>query len=405
MSTLTDAITRQVSEQVKKAVEAASLARPLPHFEHMPTGSASPPVDTILQHPPVVARGYKKTLIAVETSNLGRKTTVVPLGLMPTITIAQVMDAQRGHPMLQCLMRHTLDEPLGSKSKSKPHAPREESPSGNALLSAVRTHPYRSKGSPHAEETASYDLGAHTIVECRELRKALHELANKGQTDRFLKRDPWFLRKDREPDPRRPFQRCGPLIFIPVTRRRDELHLFGVPAFSLGPLALLYVANVGRKTLRRKSMLSIRPLRWHNSSTLAAFLTPAAASALALASVASALEGASLSLPCRSFISTSQASFSSLSFFQQRFPRGGQVPGLGQVLNQLEFGGRIGCQKVLAVCSGTSWRFPSGLRNRSSSLRGIGDFLVTESLASSRSVSGLQGGASPYSPSPYQGLG
>jgi len=42
MSTMTDTTTRQVSEQVKKAVEAASLVMPLPRFEHMPIGGCEP---------------------------------------------------------------------------------------------------------------------------------------------------------------------------------------------------------------------------------------------------------------------------------------------------------------------------------------------------------------------------
>ncbi|KAJ8432713.1 LOW QUALITY PROTEIN: hypothetical protein Cgig2_001931 [Carnegiea gigantea] len=166
MSTMTDAIMQQVLEQLKKVVEAASLAR-LFHVSSMyPLEDASPPTQSC-NIPPVTAKGYKKTLMAMETNDLGRVTTVVPLGLMPAITIAQVTDAQRGQPLLQRLIRHTFDEPLGSKSKSKPRAPREEPPSGNALLSAVRTvsalgvpSGRAHKGSPHAEETASHDLSA-----------------------------------------------------------------------------------------------------------------------------------------------------------------------------------------------------------------------------------------------------
>ncbi|KAJ8442133.1 hypothetical protein Cgig2_011323 [Carnegiea gigantea] len=39
----------------------------------------------------------------------------------------------------------------------------------------------------------------HTTTECRELKKALHELADKGQIDRFFKRGPWFLQQEQEP--------------------------------------------------------------------------------------------------------------------------------------------------------------------------------------------------------------
>lgn len=46
MSTMTDTIMQQVSEQVKKALEAASYARPLPRFDYMPSTAASPPIGT-----------------------------------------------------------------------------------------------------------------------------------------------------------------------------------------------------------------------------------------------------------------------------------------------------------------------------------------------------------------------
>ncbi|KAJ8419878.1 LOW QUALITY PROTEIN: hypothetical protein Cgig2_007494 [Carnegiea gigantea] len=41
----------------------------------------------------------------------------------------------------------------------------------------------------------------HTTTECRELKKALHELADKGQINRFLKRGPRFLRQEQTPTP------------------------------------------------------------------------------------------------------------------------------------------------------------------------------------------------------------
>ncbi|KAJ8438965.1 hypothetical protein Cgig2_018876 [Carnegiea gigantea] len=39
----------------------------------------------------------------------------------------------------------------------------------------------------------------HTTTKCQELKKVLHELADKGQIDRFLKRGPRFLRWEQEP--------------------------------------------------------------------------------------------------------------------------------------------------------------------------------------------------------------
>ncbi|KAJ8425256.1 hypothetical protein Cgig2_015863 [Carnegiea gigantea] len=51
-------------------------------------------------------------------------------------------------------------------------------------------------------------------------------------------------------------KRCGCLIFIPLTGGWDELHFFGVPAFSLSPLAFLHIADVGLE-----GPMSSRPCR------------------------------------------------------------------------------------------------------------------------------------------------
>ncbi|KAJ8430519.1 hypothetical protein Cgig2_012918 [Carnegiea gigantea] len=44
-----------------------------------------------------------------------------------------------------------------------------------------------------------HEQSGHTTTECRELKKALHELADKGQIDRFLKRGSRFLRREQGP--------------------------------------------------------------------------------------------------------------------------------------------------------------------------------------------------------------
>ncbi|KAJ8426716.1 hypothetical protein Cgig2_004215 [Carnegiea gigantea] len=72
----------------------------------------------------------------------------------------------------------------GLSSKSIPQSLEGKSREGDALLSAT---------------WKCTQQNGHTTVECRELRKALHELANKGQIDYFLKRGPQFLHKEREP--------------------------------------------------------------------------------------------------------------------------------------------------------------------------------------------------------------
>jgi len=42
MSTMTNTINRQVSEQVRRAMEAANSSRPLPHFDYVPTNGGEP---------------------------------------------------------------------------------------------------------------------------------------------------------------------------------------------------------------------------------------------------------------------------------------------------------------------------------------------------------------------------
>ncbi|KAJ8446294.1 hypothetical protein Cgig2_005825 [Carnegiea gigantea] len=48
-------------------------------------------------------------------------------------------------------------------------------------------------------ENIMSSISRHTIAECRELRNTLHELADKGQINRFLKKGPRFLQKEHEP--------------------------------------------------------------------------------------------------------------------------------------------------------------------------------------------------------------
>ena len=49
-----------------------------------------------------------------------------------------------------------------------------------------------------------HEQSGHTTTECRELKKALHELADKGQIDRFLRKGPRLLRKEPNPESSQP---------------------------------------------------------------------------------------------------------------------------------------------------------------------------------------------------------
>ncbi|KAJ8444096.1 hypothetical protein Cgig2_025097 [Carnegiea gigantea] len=111
---MTDAITRQV----RRAIEAANSARPLPHFDHILTHRGEP------SH-------WPERILSPHYTERGQK-------------ISQL--DRRGHPHTGQLGRRAAIGPSGRPT--------------------------------------------HTTTKCRELKKGLHELADKGQIDRFLKRGP-----------------------------------------------------------------------------------------------------------------------------------------------------------------------------------------------------------------------
>ncbi|KAJ8421066.1 hypothetical protein Cgig2_006337 [Carnegiea gigantea] len=128
MTTMTDAITRQVSKQVKRTMEAANSVRPLPLLiTYLPT-EVSPPTGQSGYHLPVTQSGSEKYLDRTEASR-------------------------------------------------------------------------------------------HTTTECRELKKALHELVDKGQIDRFLKRGPWFIQREQEPAQPQPWDgECSTEVVAIIAR-------------------------------------------------------------------------------------------------------------------------------------------------------------------------------------------
>ena len=67
----------------------------------------------------------------------------------------------------------------------------------------VKGHPMLKKPQPMAPKPHSarkhyefHEQNGHTPVQCRELKKALHELVDKGQIDCFLKRGLKSFHKD-----------------------------------------------------------------------------------------------------------------------------------------------------------------------------------------------------------------
>ncbi|KAJ8424904.1 hypothetical protein Cgig2_007629 [Carnegiea gigantea] len=161
MSTMADAITRQVSEQVKRAMEAASSARPPPALEYplVHEGEPSHQLEGIPSPRPIecgreVSQSDQSGRLP--TGQLRRRTAMEPTSRPERgITTTSV----RGHSMLR-------------------------------RLTPMTTPPRQQNSRKHCE---FHEQSGHTTTECRELKKALYELANKGQIYRFLKRGPRLL--------------------------------------------------------------------------------------------------------------------------------------------------------------------------------------------------------------------
>ncbi|KAJ8421483.1 hypothetical protein Cgig2_014961 [Carnegiea gigantea] len=177
MSTMTVAIMQQVSKQVKKAVEAASSARPLLHFEYVPAMDCEPSC----KYDPVASPRHNE----------------------------RVQGASH------------VDEDRQSREENRDH-----SIGANAYPNCRPGHKRLAKSTPtstpartdlvSSERDPRMTTDSHIVL--TELRKALHELADKGQIDRFLKRGLWFLRKEREPARPKPRdEECSVEIVATIT--------------------------------------------------------------------------------------------------------------------------------------------------------------------------------------------
>ncbi|KAJ8432365.1 hypothetical protein Cgig2_014984 [Carnegiea gigantea] len=176
MTVMTDTIIRQVSEQVERAMEAANSARPLPHFDYVPTTGCEP---SHRQDRVSSPRQIERERETSRSNCSGRSHTKQ--------YYRHVTARSSGRPI--------PGETAKSTTTSTPYA----------------THSRRTAWLDEQEQTSkprgetSGRRRGHTTTECRNLKKALHKLADKGQIDRFLKRGSRFLRQEQEsaqPQPR-----------------------------------------------------------------------------------------------------------------------------------------------------------------------------------------------------------
>ncbi|KAJ8445626.1 hypothetical protein Cgig2_018567 [Carnegiea gigantea] len=168
---MTDAITRQVSKQVKRAMEAANSARPLPHFDYIPTPGAEPSHRSErIPSPRCTDPPYKE--------QLGRRTPARP----------------SGRPLQGATARSTIaSTPYATHSRRTAWLEEQKQTSRPRWENAKKYYEF-------------HEQSGHTTTGCRELKKALHELEDKGQIDRFLKRGPRFLRREQEPAQPQPWE-------------------------------------------------------------------------------------------------------------------------------------------------------------------------------------------------------
>ncbi|KAJ8426747.1 hypothetical protein Cgig2_003640 [Carnegiea gigantea] len=166
-----------VTDQVKKAMEVANFVRPIPTFDYVPTARCES------SHRHALARSHRLSDVSVGVNTaqahrptLGR-TAKSTTASTPYATYSQRIAWSNEH-----------------QQTSKP--PRE-------VLGRRRTPKHRSarERTSNVEETATYDHSTETTqcAKVLELRKTLHELAEKGQIDRFLKKGHRFLHKEHEP--------------------------------------------------------------------------------------------------------------------------------------------------------------------------------------------------------------
>ncbi|KAJ8430135.1 hypothetical protein Cgig2_011079 [Carnegiea gigantea] len=185
---MTSAIMQQVSEKVKKTVEATSSVRPLPRFEYVPTMGCKP---SHRCDPMVSPRRSERMQEAPHTSEYRRsreENSSHSIGANEHLT----HHSSHGHPAKSTT---ASTSPRGLKERS-PNDDGRQSIIPIVSVPEVPLGKARPAASSHAEKTASmtsapkpqnmrkyyefHEQNGHTIAECWELRKPLHELADKG---------------------------------------------------------------------------------------------------------------------------------------------------------------------------------------------------------------------------------
>ncbi|KAJ8419986.1 hypothetical protein Cgig2_025349 [Carnegiea gigantea] len=151
MSTIADTITRQFSEQVKRAMEVAGSAKPVHEDEPSCRPEGMPSLHPVERSCEVARSDRSDRLLDGRQGGVQRWT--------PSPDPHEGKLQSQGHPILR--------RPPPMMAPPRPQ---------------------------NAQKCCEFhDQNGHTMTEFRELKKALYELADKGQIDWFLKRGPRFL--------------------------------------------------------------------------------------------------------------------------------------------------------------------------------------------------------------------
>ncbi|KAJ8420878.1 hypothetical protein Cgig2_027206 [Carnegiea gigantea] len=157
-------------------MEAVNSMRPLPTFDYVPieeceSSHRHAPAESLLRSDEV------REIARLERNGWSRERNH---DRSMGVDARQACQAARGRPMNSV----TTYTPYATRSRRTAGFEEKLQP----MTAALKPHNARKYCELHEQN-------GHTIAECRELKKALHELTDKGQIDRFLKRGPRSLHK------------------------------------------------------------------------------------------------------------------------------------------------------------------------------------------------------------------
>ncbi|KAJ8428180.1 hypothetical protein Cgig2_015621 [Carnegiea gigantea] len=219
---MTDTLLQQVTEQVKNTMEALSSMRPLPTM--CLQLDASHPTSTPLLSRCIEVAMCERSLNLRGMDDLVRGTMIDRLEGTPGRSSG--LDRPPSKSKLQPRPRRRYLLPmygLVSKSRSKPRGLVRKSLGGGTPLRVPQLGNTRKSqlmtAASKLHNTQKYwefdEQNGHITAQCRELKKALHELTDKGKIDHFLKRGPRSFRKDLNLACEEPERRSAPLKLWP----------------------------------------------------------------------------------------------------------------------------------------------------------------------------------------------